>query len=89
MTIKVEIFSSPGCGKCGQSIHILRKVAAEFADDLVQWREVNVLDELDYAVSLGVVTTPAIAIDGQLCYTGMPSATDLRQRLQTKLQNKQ
>jgi glutaredoxin len=85
MTLKVEIFSSPGCGKCGKTTQVLRNVAAEFGADLVHWREVNVLEELDYAVSLGVVTTPAIAIDGQLCYVGMPSATDLRQRLQAKL----
>ena len=88
MTVKIEIFSSPGCGKCGQSILILRKVAAEFADQQVNWREVNVLDELDYAVSLGIVTTPAIAINGQICYTGMPSAAKLRQHIQTSLTRK-
>ncbi|MBI3563009.1 MAG: thioredoxin family protein [Gammaproteobacteria bacterium] len=86
MGVKVEVFSSPGCGKCGQAKHVLRKVVEEFDPGSIDWREVNVLAELDYAVQLGVLTTPAIAINGELCYTGLPSAKQLRQRIQTKLE---
>jgi len=29
MSIKVEVFSSPGCGKCGHAKEVLRKLADE------------------------------------------------------------
>ncbi|KRT56653.1 Thioredoxin domain, partial [endosymbiont of Ridgeia piscesae] len=43
---------------------------------------VNVLEELDYAVQIGVLATPAIAIDGELVFTALPSEKRLRQTLQ-------
>ncbi len=85
MTIKVEVFASPGCGKCGQAKEVLRKLSAELGAGRVQWREVNVLEELDYAVDLGVLATPAIAIDGMLVFTGLPSVRRLRGELERRL----
>jgi len=63
MTIKVEVFSSPGCGKCGQAKTVLKKTVEEIGNNRIKWCEVNILEELDYAVSHGVMTTPAIASD--------------------------
>ena len=75
--MKVELFSSPGCGQCAAAGAALRGVA-EHAVPALEWREVNVLDELDYAVRLGVLTLPAIAIDGELVFTRLPGSTELR-----------
>lgn len=85
MAIKVEVFSSPGCGKCGHAKAVLRKIADEIGGGRIEWREVNVLDELDYAVRLGVLTTPAIAVNGKLVFTALPSAAKLRQTLEQEL----
>lgn len=85
MSIVVEIFSSPGCSKCGQAKEVLRKLAEEIGGGRIEWREVNVLDELDYAVSLGVLSTPAIAIDGELIFTGLPSMRRLHKELGRRL----
>lgn len=84
MTIKVEVFSSPGCGKCGHAKEVLRKIAQEMERD-VEWREVNVLEEMDYAVALGVLSTPAIAIDGKLVFSSLPSSAKLRAALNAQL----
>lgn len=78
--MKVELFSSPGCGQCAEAGAALRGVA-EHAVPTLEWREVNVLDELDYAVRLGVLTLPAIAIDGELVFTSLPGSTQLRDAL--------
>ena len=43
----------------------------------VEWREVNLLDDLDRAVDLGVLTLPALAIDGTLAFTALPTAEQL------------
>ena len=85
MTIKVEVFSSPGCGKCTHAKEALKKIAEELDTKRIEWREVNVLEEMDHAVALGVLSTPAIAIDGKLVFTSLPSAKKLRQALEARL----
>lgn len=83
--LKVEVFSSPGCTRCGQAKDVLRKVAEEIGGGRIEWREVNVLDEIDRAVKLGVLSTPAIAINGKLVFTTLPSAKKLRAALETEI----
>ncbi len=85
MRIKVEVFSSPGCGKCGLAKDVLRKLAEEIGGGRVEWREVNVLDEMDYAVRLGVLSTPAIAVNGKLLFAALPSEKMLRRTLERML----
>ena len=74
----IEIFSSPGCSKCSHAKQTLKTLVDELGQERIEWREVNVLDELDHAVELGVLSTPAIAVNGELVYTNLPSATKLR-----------
>lgn len=88
MSIKVEILSTPGCSKCERDQDNLREIVREFGEHNVILRNVNVLDELDYAVELGVLTPPSIAIDGKLVFARMPSAERLRQELERRLQQK-
>jgi hypothetical protein len=38
----------------------------------VQWHEINIVDAIDYAVALGVLKTPAVAIDGELVFAKLP-----------------
>ncbi len=85
MAITVEVFSSPGCSKCSHARELLKKIAIEKGEDCICWREVNILEELDYAVSLGVLSTPAIAINGQLIFTGLPSVRKLQSVLEERL----
>ncbi len=47
----------------------------------LDWREGNVIDQLDYAVELGVLTLPSIVIDGKLVFTSMPTEKQLRAAL--------
>jgi len=88
--MNIEVFSSPGCGKCGHAKVILRKLVDELntllGGNIINWREVNILDEIDYAVQLGVMSTPSIAIDGELIFTSLPSPTKLRAEFEKRLQ---
>ncbi len=84
--IQVEVFSSPGCSRCGQVFDVLQTITRELGAERIEWREVNVLDELEYAVELGVLSMPAIAIDGELVFKSHPSAGKLREALETRLQ---
>lgn len=85
MTIHVEVFSSPGCTKCARARETLRALAEELGAGRIQWREVNILEELDHAVEAGVLSTPAILIDGELVFSGLPSAKRLRRELARRL----
>ena len=47
----------------------------------VVWRDVNVLEELDYAVTLGVLSMPAVAVNGALKFSSLPTPEQLRAAL--------
>lgn len=87
--MNIEVFSSPGCAKCGHAKEVLRKLAhdlnEQFGSAKIHWRDVNILDEMDHAVELGVLSTPSIAIDGELVFTSLPSAKKLRAELESRL----
>ena len=82
--MKVELFYTPGCEKCADNKDKLRTVATELVPHLV-WRELNVLDELNYAVEVGVVTLPSIAIDGEVLFSSLPTCRQLRRELIKRL----
>lgn len=88
MTIKVELFAAPGCNRCAHAKEQLQRIVEEIGSDRLEWRTVEVLDEIDYAVAIGVLSTPAIAIDGKLVFTALPSSTKLRRNLEGRLSRK-
>ena len=83
--IQVEVFSSPGCNRCGQVFELLQTITRDLGPERIEWREVNVMDELDHAVELGVLSMPAIVIDGELVFRTHPSAGKLRDALAERL----
>ena len=79
--MKIEIFAASGCKNCAAAGDALKNAAATVSSN-VEWRMVNVLDELDYAVELGVLSLPSIAVDGKLLFTSLPSPARFREALQ-------
>ena len=78
--MKVEMFVIPGCSECAAARARLRAAAQKVAKNL-EWRELNVLDDLDYAVELGVMTLPSIVIDGELVFSSTSTVAQLRDAL--------
>jgi len=83
--ITIELFSASTCNRCGDAKKRIQTLVDKMDDDRVKYQELDVLEELDYAVSLGVLTTPAIAINGELIFTTMPSLKRLTDELQKRL----
>jgi hypothetical protein len=84
MTVKIEVIAAPGCGKCAGAQDDLRAIAAAvLGEERLLWREVSVLEELDYAVSLGVLSMPAIAVNGKLKFSSLPTPEQFRALLTT------
>lgn len=85
MTIKIEVFSVPGCSKCAEAKEALQSVVAELGEDKVAWRNVDILQEMDHAMELGLMSSGGIAIDGKLVFPKLPSAAKLREELIRRL----
>lgn len=82
MTVTIEIIAAPGCKKCAGAQGNLRAIAASLlGESNVVWREINVLEELDYAVSLGVLSMPAIAVNGELTFSSLPTPEQFKAEL--------
>lgn len=77
MGIRVELFVSPGCTKCAHVKTMLQSVVDELGQDEFAWRVVDILEESAYAASLGVTSSPAIAMDGRLVFSSAPKAEQL------------
>lgn len=83
--IKVELIAASGCTKCARKRKELKAAAQEAATTGLVWREVDVLDEIDYVVGLGVLTLPAIAINGKLVFKSLPSSSEMRREVRKHL----
>ncbi len=84
--LRIEVFSSPGCAKCAHAKKLLKSLADELGGSRIDWREVDILVEIDHAVAMGVMSAPAIAIDGAVVFSSLPSAGKLRAELLRRLQ---
>lgn len=79
--IKVEVFSLPGCTQCSASLDALKQVVLSFDPHTFSWHELDLLAHIDEAVQLGILTTPAIAINCRLAFAALPSPTQLKAEL--------
>ena len=70
--MRVDVLVTAGCAKCQLELGGLRTAARE-ADPAADWRELDILQSIDYAVELGVLKAPAIAIDGELVFPTLPT----------------
>lgn len=84
--ITVEVFSSPGCAKCMHAKTMVRALVAELGPKRVLWREVDILADTERAIALGVLSAPAIAIDGILVFPSLPPPQRLRRELLERLE---
>lgn len=79
--VRIEFFFAGGCSKCSEVREALRE-AARSPD--VEWREVDIAKDPNRAVDVGVISTPAVAIDGELIFKTMPTAAELRNAIRAR-----
>lgn len=84
--MKIELLYSPGCKQCDTARSGLKATVEQACTDgPLDWTELNVLEHFDYAVELGVLTLPAIAIDGKLVFASLPSPRELSAELSQRI----
>lgn len=83
MKITVEVFVTHACPHCSSAEALVADVVAALGKERFDVRIVDVVEELDRAVAIGVLRAPAIAIDGAVQLTGLPAAEVLRRTLRS------
>jgi len=79
--ITIEIFSSSFCSRCQKSKNDIKEIIASVEQKEIEYKEIDVVEQLDYSVSMGVLTTPSIAINGKLLFTSTPSRSELEKQI--------
>lgn len=75
--MKIEVLGM-GCAKCSSLEEEVRKAVAELGLNA----EITKVNDLETIVSRGVMSTPALVIDGQVKFAGrLPNPAQLRQTL--------
>jgi glutaredoxin 3 len=78
MKRKIEVFTS-GCPRCDDAVQMVREIACPSCE--VTEYEIASAAEVARAVAIGVRSTPAVVIDGELaacCADGRPDAATLK-----------
>ena len=83
--LKIELITGTACPACVTMKERLKAVIDEVDQTRINYQEIDVLEEFDYAVELGILTTPAIAINGKLAFSSPPSLKRLRHELHQRL----
>ena len=76
--VKVIEILGPGCARCHETHRVVRHVVDEAELDC----RVEKNESIDRMVDLGLLRTPAIAVDGRVVHQGsVPKAEDVRRLL--------
>jgi thioredoxin 1 len=78
--VYVEEFMSPGCVGCPAVKEMLEELSSEFGDKLMV-EEVDITVDTTRAAQYGVMSVPAIAINGMLKFIDVPQKEDLRKAI--------
>ena len=82
--MSVELFFAAGCSKCAEARDALREAAK--SSGRAEWKETDIAKNPNRAVDVGVVSTPAVAIDGKLIFSSMPTPSDLRKAIEASVE---
>lgn len=77
--ILIEIASAPGCSKCATA----KEVILDHIENMkgINLKEINIAENPDIAVKHGIMSTPALIINGKLAFTSAPSEDELKKYL--------
>ena len=77
--ILIEVVSAPGCSKCARAKEVIRNHIENMKD--IDIKEINIAENPELAVKHGIMSTPALIINGKLAFTGAPSEDELKKYL--------
>ncbi len=85
--VAVDLFWASSCNRCQQAKLEVKNTLKQLKNNRLIYRELDVLEEIDYAVEVGVLKTPSIAINGKLIFSSLPSKQNLLSAIEQALIN--
>ncbi len=83
--VKVELFTADFCSRCAGARTALVEAIEDLGQEQFELRLLDVVEEIDHAVEVGVLATPAIAVDGELVHPARPTVDKFRVLLRNHL----
>jgi len=83
--IDIDIYCAPNCNRCGRAVSLVKRVLEDMQDNNIQYQKINVVDEIEAAVAIGVRATPAIVINGKLEFAATPNEQALVEKIVQEL----
>jgi len=78
--VYVEEFMSPGCVGCPAVKKMLKELSTELEGDLIL-EEVDITVDTARAAQYGIMSVPAVAINGILKFMGVPGREELKKAI--------
>lgn len=78
---RILVLSTPGCAGCARTKRLVAHVVSEFP--ALDWEEVDLTEQPEVAAEYGIMSVPAVVIDGRLAFTSVPKEDALRQKLES------
>ncbi len=82
--VYVEEFMSPGCVGCPVVKEMLKSLSEELKGEITV-EEVDITVDTTRASQYGIMSVPAIAINGELKFMGVPKKEELKKALMEEL----
>lgn len=83
--VYVEEFMSPGCVGCPAVKQMLEELSQEFGDTLIV-EEVDITVDTTRAAQYGIMSVPAVAVNGILKFMGVPVKEELKRAILEELE---
>lgn len=83
--LTIELISTFTCSRCVKAKKNMQQLIKGLNNKNINYREINVLEQIDYVVQLGVLKTPAIVINGELIFRSLPSKNQFYKTLEKYL----
>jgi thiol-disulfide isomerase/thioredoxin len=85
MSIEIIILTAPGCTTCDQAKAAVQKVVEQIGQEIpgLSYRAVDVTDSPEIGTRYGILSTPAIVVNDQLAFRGVPKEKALRKMLES------
>lgn len=85
--VYIEEFMSPGCVGCPAVKEMLEELSIEFKDKLIV-EEVDITVDTTRATQYGIMSVPAVVINGILKFVDVPDKEELKKAILEEMDSK-